>query len=44
MLGEVISLHRAYRNDTTDTLEAVYAFPLAWGAKLLCINVELGGR
>ena len=39
-----VKVRQSYRNDTPDTLEAVYAFPLAWGATLLGLNVELGSK
>lgn len=33
-----------YRNETGKNLETVYTFPLAWGATLLGLDVELGGN
>ena len=39
-----VNVRQSYRNDTPDTLEAVYALPLAWGATLLGLNVELGDK
>ena len=35
---------QTYTNDTNDTLETVYTFPLAWGATLLNLAVELNGK
>jgi len=35
---------QAYRNDTAETLETVYTFPLAWGAVLMGLSVEIAGR
>ena len=39
-----MTVRQAWRNATTDTLEAVYTFPLPWGAVLLGLSVEIGGR
>ena len=35
---------QTYTNQTEDTLETVYTFPLAWGATLLNLAVELNGK
>ena len=35
---------QTYTNETNDTLETVYTFPLAWGATLLNLAVELNGK
>jgi Ca-activated chloride channel family protein len=35
---------QTYTNQTEDTLETVYTFPLAWGASLLNLAVELNGK
>ncbi|MDH4382026.1 MAG: VIT and VWA domain-containing protein [Gammaproteobacteria bacterium] len=40
----VMKLRQQYRNDTERNLETVYTFPLAFGATLLGLNVEIGGR
>ena len=40
----VMTLRQQYRNDTERNLETVYTFPLAFGATLLGLNVEIGGR
>jgi Ca-activated chloride channel family protein len=42
MLGTKIRQH--YRNDSGKDLEVVYTFPLAWGATLLGLNVEIAGQ
>jgi Ca-activated chloride channel family protein len=39
-----MSVRQRYRNDTNETLETVYTFPLAYGAVLLGLDVELGGK
>ena len=39
-----MTLRQSYRNDTADTLETVYTFPLAWGAVLTGLAVEIAGR
>jgi Ca-activated chloride channel family protein len=39
-----MTVRQAYRNNTPDTLEVVYTFPLAWGAVLLGLSVEIAGR
>jgi Ca-activated chloride channel family protein len=35
---------QTYTNPSEDTLETVYTFPLAWGATLLNLAVELNGK
>jgi len=40
----VMTLRQQYRNDTERNLETVYTFPLAFGATLLGLHVEIGGR
>ena len=35
---------QTYTNESEDTLETVYTFPLAWGATLLNLSVELNGK
>ncbi len=39
-----MTLRQSYRNMSSDTLETVYSFPLAWGATLLSMRVTLNGR
>ena len=39
-----MKLRQQYRNNTGRNLETVYTFPLAFGATLLGLNVEIGGR
>ncbi|MFN9771662.1 MAG: VIT domain-containing protein [Burkholderiales bacterium] len=39
-----MTVRQAYRNDTDDTLETVYTFPLPWGAVLTGLSVEIAGR
>jgi len=39
-----MTVRQTYRNDTRKTLETVYTFPLAWGAVLLDLNVEIAGK
>jgi Ca-activated chloride channel family protein len=39
-----MKLRQQYRNETGPNLETVYTFPLAAGATLLGLNVEIGGR
>jgi Ca-activated chloride channel family protein len=39
-----MTVRQAYRNDTPDTLETVYTFPLAWGAVMMGLAVEIAGR
>ena len=44
--GLMLRVHarQTYRNETGHDLETVYTFPLAWGATLLRLNVELAGN
>ncbi|MDR1776518.1 MAG: VIT and VWA domain-containing protein [Desulfovibrio sp.] len=37
-------IQQNYLNDTGKNLEIVYTFPLAWGARLLDMEAEIGGR
>jgi Ca-activated chloride channel family protein len=39
-----LKLKQKYRNDSGKNLETVYTFPLAWGATLLGITVEIEGK
>lgn len=39
-----MKLRQVYRNSTSDNLECVYTFPLAWGSVLLGMAVELNGK
>ena len=39
-----VQARQTYRNETGHDLETVYTFPLAWGATLLGLNVELAGK
>ena len=39
-----VQARQTYRNETGHNLETVYTFPLAWGATLLGLNVELAGK
>src|SRR5687768_1314862 len=39
-----LSVEQHYRNPGENNLEVVYTFPLAWGAVLLGVEVELGDR
>ncbi len=39
-----MKVQQQYRNDTGKNLETVYTFPLAWGATLLGLNVEIAGK
>jgi len=39
-----MKVQQRYRNDTGKNLETVYTFPLAWGATLLGLNVEIAGE
>ena len=39
-----VKVRQSYRNDSGKNLETVYTFPLAWGATLLGMNVELNGK
>lgn len=46
MEGLVLSmtLSQVFRNTTKRNMEVVYTFPLSWGAVLLGMEVELGGK
>jgi len=39
-----MKVRQTYTNDTHQALETVYTFPLAWGATLLNLAVELNGK
>jgi Ca-activated chloride channel family protein len=39
-----MKVRQTYTNDTNQALETVYTFPLAWGATLLNLAVELNGK
>lgn len=39
-----MTLEQSFRNDSTDNMEVVYTFPLAWGAVLLGLEATLGGK
>jgi Ca-activated chloride channel family protein len=39
-----MKLRQVYRNTTSDNLECVYTFPLAWSSVLLGMAVELNGK
>ncbi len=39
-----MKLRQVYRNTSSDNLECVYTFPLAWGSVLLGMAVELNGK
>ena len=39
-----VKVRQSYRNDCGHNLETVYTFPLAWGATLLGMSVELNGK
>jgi len=39
-----MSVRQHYRNDTPDTLETVYTFPIPWRAVLTGLSVEIAGR
>jgi len=39
-----MNVRQKYRNDCGHNIEAVYTFPLAWGATLLGMNVEINGK
>lgn len=39
-----MTVRQTYRNDTGKILETVYTFPLAWGAVLLGLSVEISGK
>ncbi|MDR2673465.1 MAG: VIT and VWA domain-containing protein [Opitutaceae bacterium] len=37
-------IRQRYRNESARDIEAVYTFPLAWGARLMALDVEIGGK
>jgi len=39
-----MKVRQSYTNDSEDSLETVYTFPLAWGATLLNLAVEINGK
>lgn len=39
-----VTSQQTYRNESSQTLEVVYTFPLPWGAVLMGLEVSLGGR
>ncbi len=39
-----VKVLQSYRNEADHNIEAVYTFPLAWGATLLGMSVELNGK
>ena len=39
-----LTLRQVFRNDSSQNLEVVYTFPLAWGAVLTRLDAELGGK
>jgi len=39
-----LSVEQRYRNPGTSNIEAVYMFPLPWGATLLSLEFEIGGK
>jgi Ca-activated chloride channel family protein len=39
-----MKVRQTYTNESEDNLETVYTFPLAWGATLLNLAVELNGK
>ena len=39
-----MKVRQTYTNETKQALETVYTFPLAWGATLLSLAVELNGK
>ncbi len=39
-----MKVRQTYTNDTNQSLETFYTFPLAWGATLLNLAVELNGK
>ena len=38
------TLSQKYINDTDETIEATYTFPLGWGTQLMGLAVELNGK
>ena len=39
-----VKVRQSYRNEVDHNIEAVYTFPLAWGATLLGMSAELNGK
>ena len=39
-----LTIEQRYRNATGCNIEAVYSFPLPWGAELMSLEFDLGGR
>ena len=39
-----MSIEQRYRNPSQKYIEAVYTFPLPWGAVLMAVEVDLGGK
>jgi Ca-activated chloride channel family protein len=39
-----LTVEQRYRNATGRNIEAVYSFPLPWGAELMSLEFDLGGR
>ncbi len=39
-----LTVEQRYRNATGRNIEAVYTFPLPWGAELMSLEFDLGGR
>ena len=39
-----MTIEQRYRNPGTKHIEAVYTFPLPWGAVLMAVEVDLGGK
>ena len=39
-----MKMRQRYVNESNDTIEAVYTFPLGWGSNLMGFNVEIAGK
>ena len=39
-----MTLRQSFRNDSSENMEVIYTFPLAWGAVLLGLEATLGGK
>ena len=39
-----MTVRQYYQNQTNKTLETVYTFPLGWGATLMGLSAEIGGK
>ncbi|MDR0901871.1 MAG: VIT and VWA domain-containing protein, partial [Opitutaceae bacterium] len=39
-----MSIRQHYRNESAQNIEAVYTFPLAWGARLMGLDVTIAGK